>query len=239
MRPFSKRTMEPVRSRLKQFRRRITYSEGFIDLLASAATIIIFLYAKTLKIRYYFHPDFLKLDRTKVFYGLWHGRQFLLISSFGHWNVSLMTDVSWAGEIQTKILSRFGYVVVRGSSKRKGVRALLNMKRAMEGGCSGAFAMDGPSGPIHKSKPGILFLAQKLGYPIVPVATSADRAWIFRNTWCRYLLPRPFSRCYVAFGKPFWEAIVDGRVTSGALDRILLEWTNRADRKVGRITRKT
>jgi len=94
--------------------------------------------------------------------------------------------------------------------------------------------MDGPSGPVHQSKPGILFLAQKLGYPIVPVAASADRAWVFVNTWCRYFLPKPFSRCTIGFGKPLWEATEVGSLTPAKLDRILVDWTNRADRKVGR-----
>ena len=217
--------------KLKPFRRRITYSERFVDFLAALGFFVITLYARTLKIRYVFHPDFLALDRTKVCFGFWHGRQFLLVPGFGRWNVCLMTDVSWAGEIQTRIMARFGYTVVRGSSKRKGVQALLNMKRAMEQGTSGAFALDGPRGPIHRSKPGIVFLAQKLGYPIIPVATTADRAWVFRNTWCRYLLPKPFSRCIVAFGQPVWA---DGLATE-ALDRILAAWTVRTDRKVGRL----
>jgi len=221
---------------LKKLRRRITYSDRFINFVASLAVFIITVYIKTLKIKYYFHPDFLKLDRTKVFYGFWHGRQFLLVPSFGSWHISLMSDLSWAGEIQTRILSRFGYVVVRGSSKRRGAQALLAMKKVIEKGTAGAFALDGPSGPIYKSKPGIIFLAQKMGYPIVPLTTSADRAWILKKTWCRYLLPKPFARCYVAMGKPIWVLKKQIGLTAEELDRILIDWTAQADQKVGRIS---
>jgi len=221
---------------LKSLRRRITYSDGFINFLASLAVFVITCYTKTLRIRYYFHPDFLRLDRTKVFYGFWHGRQFLLVPSFGNWHISIMSDLSWAGEIQTRILSRFGYVIVRGSSKRKGAQALLTMKKVIENGAAGGFALDGPSGPIYKSKPGILFLAQKMGYPIIPLTASADQAWILKKTWCRYLLPKPFARCYVAMGKPI--RVLKGNVgpTSEELDRILIDWTAQIDRKVGRIS---
>lgn len=215
---------------LKKLRRQITYSEAFIDFLAFLVFLIINLYTKTLKIRYYFHPDFLKLDRTKVCYGFWHGRQFLLVPSFGRWNVALMSDLSWAGEIQTRILRRFGYEVVRGSSKRKGAEALLNIKKTMNEGCSGAFALDGPRGPIYKAKPGILFLAKKLGFPIIPLTSSADRAWVFKRTWCQYLLPKPFSRCYVAMGRPLWEA----GMTLEALNHVLIEWTAEIDWRTGR-----
>lgn len=225
----------PSRSRLKQFRRRITYAEGFINFFASLTTFIIILYSKTLKIRYYFHPDFRGLDRSKILLGVWHGRQFLFVHILGHWRTAVMTDLSWAGEIQTRILSRLGYSIVRGSSRRKGAKALLNMKRLMEGRCPGAFTLDGPKGPIYKSKPGIIFLAQKLGYPIVPLASSADRAWILKNTWCCYFLPKPFSRCLVAWGKPLWEATLKGRLMLEELDCILVDWTDEVDRRIGRL----
>lgn len=228
-----------VKSRFKQFRRQITYSDVFVDFIASLATFVINLYTKTLNIRFYFHPEFLKIDRNEAIFGFWHGRQLLLIPSFGHWHVVLMTDVSWAGEIQTKILEKFGYIVVRGSSKRKGVQALLNMKKAMERGFPSAFALDGPRGPIHTSKPGIIFLAKKLKYPIVPTSTTADRYWILKNTWCQYLIPKPFSRCYVAMGRPLWASKPGEGLTPEVLDRILSEWTEKADKRVGRIFGKT
>ncbi len=234
MKLFIGNMWETVRSSLKGVRRKITYSSAFTGLVAFLAAGIIAIYNRTLKIHFYFHPEFLKLDRTKAVYGFWHGRQFLLIPNFDDWNVSLMTDVSWAGEVQTKILKRFGFVPVRGSSKRKGMQALLNMKSSMEAGCAAGFAVDGPRGPLHKSKPGILFLAQKMGYPVVLMATSADRAWILNGTWCQYLLPKPFSHCYIAVSRPLWEATEEGKLKPAELDRILAEWTAEADRKMGR-----
>ena len=221
------------RLRLKGWRRRITYSTRFTDFIASAATLFIRAYTKTLKTQYYFHPEFLNLDHNKVFFGFWHGRQLLLVPSFGHWHVTLMTDLSWAGEIQTRILTRLGYHVVRGSSKRKGIRALLSMKKEIEKGFSGAFALDGPRGPIYKSKPGILFLAKKFDYPIIPTATSAGRCWILKSTWCHYMLPKPFSRCYISMGRPMRVSSESEEFLSAAFDKHLKVWTAKADIKVG------
>ena len=236
MRPSSEKAKSSSsHSRLKQFRRRITYAEGFINFFASLTTFIIILYFKTLKVRYYFHPEFRGLDRSQILFGVWHGRQFLFVPIMGPWRTAVMTDLSWAGEIQTRILSRLGYRIVRGSSRRKGAKALLHMKRLMENGCSGAFTLDGPKGPIYKSKPGIIYLAQKLSYPIVPLASTADRAWILKNTWCRYFLPKPFSRCLVAWGKPLWEATLKGRLMLEEVDCILVDWTNEIDHRIGRL----
>ncbi len=219
-------------SLFKQIRRSITYSEWFINLTATLAVFFFLVYFRLLRIQYYFHPEFMKLKRSKVVFGFWHGRQFLLIPSFSHFHAVVMSDLSWAGEIQSKILSRLGYLVVRGSSKRKGTQALIQMKMVMENGHPGAFALDGPSGPVYQSKPGILFLAKKLGYPIVPVAASAKRAWVLKKTWCRYLIPKPFSFCYVSMGKPIIPTMAHGEITTQELDRILVKWTKKADQTV-------
>jgi len=215
-----------VRQRLKQFRRSITYSEAFTGFTASLARFVIQVYTSTLRVTYVFNDDFLALDRNRALFGFWHGRQFLLVQAFAPWHVALMTDLSWAGGIQTKILQKFGYPVVRGSSKRKGAKALLMIKRAIEQGHGAALALDGPSGPIYESKPGILFLAKKLGYPIIPVAASAHKSWILKGTWCNYMLPRPFSTCYVEMGKPLLPEELD---STADLDRIMMQYTKKAD----------
>ncbi|MCJ7813369.1 DUF374 domain-containing protein [bacterium] len=226
-------TLNSICYRLNGMRRGITYSVWFINLIASMAVLFFYFYFSLLKIRYYFHPEFLKIGHSKVLFGFWHGRQFLLIPSFRHFNAVAMSDVSWAGDIQSKILARMNYLVVRGSSKRKSVQALIRMKKIIEDGHPGAFALDGPSGPIYRSKPGILFLARKLGYPIIPVTASADRAWVLGKTWCHYLLPKPFARCYVAMGKPIGAINSEKPITTDKLDRILIEWTSKADHIVG------
>jgi lysophospholipid acyltransferase (LPLAT)-like uncharacterized protein len=204
----------------------------FVGFISSLASVLIRAYARTLRVERDVHPEAAALDPTKVLYAFWHGRQFLLLPSFRHQGLAVMTDLSWAGRIQAGIMTRLGYLIVRGSSKRGGAKVLIEMKRAMESGYSAAFAADGPSGPAHKSKPGILYLAQKLGYPIVPVATTARTSWRIRRTWCLYMLPAPFSKCLIVMGKPLARA-ADGSLELAELDRALMELTAAADERVG------
>ena len=212
------------RSRLRRLRRRITRSDAFVGALAFLAWVFIALYASTLRVRLEASPEHDALDSPKVLYGFWHGRQLLLTSSYRRSGIAVMADLSWAGEIQARVLRRLGFVVVRGSSRRGGSRALATLRRAVD---------DGPRGPIHRSKPGIIHLARTLECPIVPVATSAAHAWTIPNTWCRYLLPLPFSRCIVKLGRPLWVA-GDGGLTTEDLDRTVAELTATADLAVGR-----
>jgi lysophospholipid acyltransferase (LPLAT)-like uncharacterized protein len=220
------------RTWLGNVRRRITRSDAFVETLASVASVLLRAYATTLRISRHVDPETEALDPSKVLYAFWHGRQFLLVPSFRHRGIAVMTDLSWAGRIQAGIMARLGYPVVRGSSRRQAARALAEMKRVLESGCSAAFAVDGPSGPIHRSKPGIIYLAEKMGYPIVPVATSARPAWAVGRTWCRYLVPAPFSKGLVALGKPIHES-TSGSLTSEELDAILVRWTEETDARLG------
>jgi lysophospholipid acyltransferase (LPLAT)-like uncharacterized protein len=218
------------RQSLKAFRRRITYSESFFRIASGIAMLLIRAYLPFLRIRKYSHPEFRKLDRNRVFYGFWHGRLLLLVPVFGPWHVTIMTDLSWAGELLARILTRFGYYVVRGSSKRGGFQGVIHMKKKVETGVSGALALDGPHGPYRKSKPGVLFLAEKLEYPIVPLTFGADRYWIL-NTWDRVLVPKPFARCLVGLGKPITIDRIRQGLDASGLDRIIDDWTETCDRK--------
>ena len=220
------------RERLRQFRRRITYSNFITGLIALVAWLFIWLYFKTLRVEYVFHPDFDREQRNKVCYGFWHGRQFLLVPSFGWVHPAIMTDISWMGAIQAKILKRFGYVVVRGSSKRRGAQALLEVKQVIEAGSSAAFALDGPRGPIHEAKPGIVFLAQKIGYPIVPLLASCDRAWVLDN-WCHYQLPKPFARCWIGVGQPFDPSTLERDAAVAECNRRVNAWMVELDQRAG------
>ena len=112
--------------------------------------------------------------KDRVIFAFWHGEQF--IPCFHHRNqkVAIMSSLSKDGEIQTGILNLFNYSVIRGSTTRGAQRALVEMIRRIKTGHNGAFAVDGPKGPYHKVKSGIIYLAQKAKKPIIPVSSSPE-----------------------------------------------------------------
>ena len=155
----------------------------------------------------------------------------MFIPYFGKWKICVLIDDSWVGKVLIKILRWFGIKTVMGSAKRKGVSAMLNLRKELDNGYAPTFSLDGPRGPIYKSKPGILFLSEKTGYPIVPGATSADRAWVLKSTWCHYMIPKPFAKCYLAVGKPVYDGTKENDMTTDDVDRLVTEWTEEADKK--------
>ncbi|MBN1541720.1 lysophospholipid acyltransferase family protein [candidate division KSB1 bacterium] len=222
-----------LRLRLKQLRRRITYSSAFIAFLSGLAIALIRTITVTLKIDYRIHPEASKLQSPRYLYGFWHGDLFLLVSTFSKEKICLMTAPTWAADILTRVLLNFGYRVVRGSHKKQAVRGLLEMKRSVQEGYIGSLALDGPSGPRQRAKPGMIYLARKLELPIVPVACMAERAWIFERTWDRFYLPKPFSRCTVVIGKPIHAVYENPDFSTTDLDALQMEVTREAMRLTG------
>ncbi|WP_432736195.1 lysophospholipid acyltransferase family protein [Maridesulfovibrio sp. FT414] len=141
-----------------------------------------------------------------VMLALWHNELFSLIGLGYLKGLPLVTMASDSkdGQIITEVLERIGYEVARGSSTRGGLKAMLGVARVMrKDGKVGAITMDGPKGPRHKVKPGILAIAQKTGAAIIPMRAKPSNPFIFTRSWDRFELPRPFHRCDVRLGKPF------------------------------------
>jgi lysophospholipid acyltransferase (LPLAT)-like uncharacterized protein len=113
--------------------------------------------------------------------------------------VRVMSSNSYDGEYMGRIIRKFGFVAVKGSSSRNAVRALLGLRRALQAGWSVAFTLDGPRGPRYKVKPGPVALARSSGVPLTMFHMAVDRAWVL-NTWDRLIIPKPFSRVLMRFG---------------------------------------
>jgi lysophospholipid acyltransferase (LPLAT)-like uncharacterized protein len=111
-----------------------------------------------------------------------------------------MSSNSYDGEYMGRIIRKFGFVAVKGSSSRNAVRALLGLRRALQEGWTVAFTLDGPRGPRFKVKPGPVALARSSGVPMTMFHMGVDKAWTL-NTWDRLMIPKPFSRVLVRFGK--------------------------------------
>ncbi len=194
----------------------------------------------SLRSRFTGHTEVLKMveSRQPFVLALYHGRQFLIVHELQGWPLAIMTSVSYMGDIQSRILDNFGYTTFKGSSSRGGAIALARVTRLVRKGLIGAFAVDGPRGPYREVKPGAVFVAKKLGVPLVPVSTSAWPSLVFENAWDRYLLPLPFSRALVHFGEPmFLDPDVSDRSIdqdSQRLGRVLERLDAEADALVGR-----
>lgn len=132
----------------------------------------------------------------------WHQHVFLAITSLIGQNVCLMVSPSLDGDIIAWVAHRLKLNTVRGSSSRGGKAALLKLYRYLSQSGHIAIAVDGPKGPTHQVKPGIIFLAKKKQIPILPMAAIATRYWTLSKTWDQFRIPKPFATVNIYFCPP-------------------------------------
>jgi hypothetical protein len=134
-------------------------------------------------------------------FAFWHARLLPLVVSHRRRGVVVLVSRHRDGELIVRVLDRFGFRLARGSSTRGGESALREMLAHAGEGHSLAITPDGPRGPAERVKPGIVYLASRTGFPVLPVASAASSEWRLRS-WDGFRIPRPFARVGVAHGEP-------------------------------------
>ncbi len=140
--------------------------------------------------------------KNPVILAFWHSRIFYMPYHFrfqGKWQI--LVSPSSDGDIINGILRLFGFKTIRGSSFKHGKRALITLARKVREGAGAAMIADGSRGPALKAQNGSIYLAKLTGKKIVPMAFGAKGAKNF-NSWDKTLIPLPFSKVNMVFGKP-------------------------------------
>lgn len=139
-------------------------------------------------------------------YAMWHKNQFLVHGIEDKAHLSIQISTSLDGEIIARIVERMGFKVVRGSAERRGaVQSTMQMITRLNEGESVAMMVDGPRGPLHKVKSGVVKLAQKTGVPIIPAHWySPQKTFITLPSWDK--MRTPFGDCKILnlYGDPIY-----------------------------------
>jgi len=136
----------------------------------------------------------------------WHNRILGITLSFlrnyphrSRAGVTVLTSPSRDGEILAQVARRLGMGASRGSSSRKGTKALLELRRLVSSGQDVAITPDGPRGPRYHLGPGAILLAQVTGAVLAPMHASFSRCMRLK-TWDGFIIPLPFSTISVRVG---------------------------------------
>lgn len=130
------------------------------------------------------------LHRPRI-YLVWH--EYLLAPLYlrPYTNLSILVSQHIDADVLEAIAAASGFGCVRGSTGRGGVAALRELS---ERGKQQHLVItpDGPRGPRREVAPGPIYLASRLGLPIVMISVAYDRCWR-TNSWDRFAVPRPFT----------------------------------------------
>jgi hypothetical protein len=125
-------------------------------------------------------------------YVFWH--EYLLCPLYlrGHCNLTMLLSKHRDAEILDQVARQMGFETIRGSSTRGGVKAMRELMRISRR-MNLCATPDGPRGPRRTMAPGPIYLASRLGLPLVVIGIGYDRPWRTSN-WDRFAIPRPGSR---------------------------------------------
>lgn len=135
-----------------------------------------------------------------VIYAFWHSGLAILAYTHRRRDIHVLVSQHRDGEWIARILGRFGYHLVRGSSRRGGTEALFRMATLLKEGHDVAVTVDGPIGPRFTVHSGVVLMARRTGRPIVPVIpTFASGARL--DTWDELRLPFAGTRIRIRYGE--------------------------------------
>ena len=90
-----------------------------------------------------------------------------------------------------------------GSTGNSGKEALAAVNGFLKAGLSSSIAIDGPAGPLHQLKPGVLLMSRDTGTPVIPLRFICSRTTRLGG-WDKKVVPLPFSTIEVQAGGPVW-----------------------------------
>ena len=146
----------------------------------------------------------------RVIFALWHDDQLCLDGIPNRDILNILISKSIDGEIIARVVERMGFKTVRGSQNKwwkdkGGKEATFELISRLNNGENIAVTVDGPSGPLHQVKNGVIKIAKLTGAPIIPVVWHSDSIFLGSlPTWDKLKIPLWFLKSKNIYGEPIY-----------------------------------
>lgn len=131
----------------------------------------------------------------------WHEHLLLMATMYRGPGARVLISASHDGELIARTMEFFAIGAVRGSSRRGGREAFRALVQMVNEPLDLVITPDGPKGPRHEIKGGIVELARISGRAVVPMCFVCQRGWRLPS-WDRFLVPSPLARGVYSYGEP-------------------------------------
>jgi lysophospholipid acyltransferase (LPLAT)-like uncharacterized protein len=148
-----------------------------LTLLPPIGAGLIRLLGKSLRMRFegFEVVEELYQEGRAMIFAFWHGRQLMMPLAYRGEAANILISRHRDGELIHRIAVRFGLKSVRGSTNRGGESAFRRLVELGRAGEDLVVTPDGPRGPRHVVKNGVIRLAKTTGLPVVPVTFSCSK----------------------------------------------------------------
>ncbi|MEW6544038.1 MAG: lysophospholipid acyltransferase family protein [Nitrospirota bacterium] len=139
--------------------------------------------------------DRLYRQGTNCIFAFWHSRQLMMPLAYRGTGAHVLISEHRDGELIQRIVARFGFSAVRGSTTRGGAAALRQLIRLGQSGADLVVTPDGPKGPRQVAQIGVIQLAKATGLPIVPLTFACSKKNSSRAGTGSWFPIRPDEAC--------------------------------------------
>lgn len=133
--------------------------------------------------------------------GFWHGKYVSITPLLEGYEACVITSLSTRGNIIGEICKSFGYANAQIPDEPR-LDTFKQLLHDLESIQVCGTAIDGPLGPYHQTKPGLIRLSAMLGLDLVPVTIYSRGHLTLFKRWDKLEIPLPFTRICLIFGKP-------------------------------------
>ncbi|MGB5289802.1 MAG: lysophospholipid acyltransferase family protein [Ignavibacteriaceae bacterium] len=147
--------------------------------------------------------EILNKNNKNFVLAFWHGTMLLPWYLHGAKNFAALTSKSKDGDLLAKILKKWKYKVIRGSSSTGGDVALGIMIDYAKNKYSVAITPDGPRGPRQNFKAGAAITAKKTGIPLILAGVGFKRKKSLSN-WDKFEIPFFFTTAKIIYSEPIY-----------------------------------
>ncbi|NQW29628.1 MAG: lysophospholipid acyltransferase family protein [Ignavibacteria bacterium] len=152
----------------------------------------------------------------------WHDEMLPVWFAFRALRPVALVSASSDGQILSQLLRDWCYDVVTGSSSSGGKEALDELVTHASSRVV-LITPDGPRGPRHVCKPGVVVAAHRAGIPLIMVRASSGFSKRFKGSWDSFMLPLPFAGVKLTISAPLH---IPSNATREEIDAFIQAVTN-------------
>ena len=145
--------------------------------------------------------DRLVKDGDRFILCFWHGKYVPVLTVMRGIDGCVFTSATRRGDVIAQIGRDFGFRCTQ-IPDRGGHKSLRRMEAALSEVRVAGIAVDGPLGPYHQVKQGVIRLASRLGFLLLPVSVDAHRKCVLKKRWDLMEIPSLFTKVCLVIGDP-------------------------------------
>jgi lysophospholipid acyltransferase (LPLAT)-like uncharacterized protein len=153
---------------------------------------------RVIDLRFYDEPY--RSDKPTFLY-FWHGKYVPILPLLQGYQGCVISSESDRGDAIATICRRFGFssLLIPDLATRQSMQTLFARVRQEH---TAGTAADGPLGPKHQVKGGVVWIASKMNAAIIPISVASNHKFVLSKRWDALEIPLPFSRVVLLFGAP-------------------------------------